>query len=251
MRPPFFAALFAFVLFALPSAAPAYDFAGETLTYEFGWNGIAAADATVKIRKGNCSEPCLAANLTVTGRKYLDLVWKIRDRIEITCFKDTYLPRTYTFFQREGRFNLDTEIWIDQKNGLLRSKRYRVDKKKRYRDKSVSMENTFGPVSSILYMRSRPLKVGDRETILAFDGKRSHQVEWQVLAKEKIKIGMGEFNALKIRPRITKSSSKDKKSNVEKVKKVTVWVTDDPAHIILKIESQAFVGHIYGELTSK
>jgi len=243
------ATFFVFVLFGIP--ARAYDFAGETLTYEFGWNGIAAADAKVKIRQGNCSESCLAASLTVTGRKYLDLVWKVRDRIEITCFRDTYLPRTYTFFQREGRFHLDTEIWVEKKAGLLRSKRYRVDKNKRYRDKSVPLENTFGPVSSILYMRARPLKVGDKEIIKAFDGKRSHMVEWRVLAKEKIKIGLGEFDALKIQPRITKSSSKDKKSNVEKVKKVLLWVTDDPAHVILKIESEAFVGHIYGELTSK
>ncbi len=228
----------------------AHDFSGENLSYEFGWKGIPAADATVKIRNGQCGKPCYGIKIEMKGKKYLDLFWKVRDRFESTCLKDNYATQRYAFYQREGSFNLDTEITYNKKAGRLTSTRFRLDKNKNYKDKSAQPEVIFGPLASILYMRSNALNVGDEKSVQVFDGKRTHTLYWKVTGKEKVKIGMGEFNALKLMPRITKSSSKDDDSKVEKVRKVTIWVSDDPSHTVLKIESEAFVGSVYAELVN-
>ncbi|MBZ0270989.1 DUF3108 domain-containing protein [bacterium] len=239
----------ALVLASVPAAAQL--FAGETLKYEFGWNGIAAADVLVKIRPGNCDEPCLAGYIEGNGRKYLDMFWRVRDRFEFTVSSKDYSPRQYAFLQREGGFKLDTRIWLDKSANLLKSRRYRVDKNKDYTDKQAPAEGMYDPLGAILYMRSRPLNVGDKETVNVFDGKRRHVLEWTVLGKERVSIKLGVFDAIKIFPRIIKSSTRDDESKVEKVKKVTIWVEDKPAHTVLKIESEAFVGHIYAELAGR
>jgi hypothetical protein len=239
------------LLIAAPTPASPYDFTGENLTYEFGWNGITAADAQVKIAGANCEGSCQKATIDITGRKYLDMFWKVRDRIESTCAKNDYSTKVYSFFQREGQYNLDTVITLDKEAKMLRSKRYRTDKNKKYKDGRETAEGVYDPLAALLYMRSQPLLVGDDKTIKVFDGKRTHWLNWKVLGKEKISTKLGDYDALKVAPRIIKSNETDSKSKVEKVKKVMLWLSDDPAHTVLRIESEAFVGHIFAELVSK
>ncbi len=247
-----YAAGIVITLLALCVTSPifAHDFSTETLKYEFGWKGIPAADATVKIRNGQCEKACYNIKIELKGKKYLDLFWKVRDRIKSTCLKEDFSTQRYIFHQREGHFNLDTEILLDKEAGKLRSTRFRLDKNKNYKDKSAKPDVIFGPLASLLHMRSQPLKVGDEKSVSVFDGKRTHILNWKVVSKETIKIGIGQYNALKLIPRITKSSSKDKKSKVDKVRKVTIWISEDLSHTVLKIESEAFVGSIYAELVN-
>ncbi|MCZ7586399.1 MAG: DUF3108 domain-containing protein [Deltaproteobacteria bacterium] len=201
-------AVLAVAALLVSAPAAAHDFAGETLAYEFGWNGIAAADVAVRVREGKCDRPCLTARIEANGRKYLDMFWKVRDRIEITCAKEQFRPMHYTFYQREGRFHLDTRIWHDEKSGRLRSSRFRVDQGKSYKDKDAEAGGTWGPISSILFMRSQPLTPGSNTTINVFDGKRTHELNWRVVGKERIKIELGEFDAIKVKPRIVRSEYK-------------------------------------------
>ncbi len=238
-------------LWLYSGAAFTYDFSGEILAYEFGWKGIPAADAIVKIRSADCAGPCYKGVIDLQGKKYLDMFWTVRDRFEVVCSKLDYKPRRFTFFQREGAFQLDTEIVLDKPMGLLRSSRVRLDRPKRLANKVAPSATTYCPLSALLYMRSRPLNVGDEESIPVFDGKRTHTLYWKVTSREKIKVPVGEFDAVRVDPKIIRSDYKDKESKVEKVKKIILWLSNDPSHTILRIESEAFVGSIYAELVRK
>jgi len=244
-------AFLAIIFLASVSHLFAYDFSGEELGYEFGWNGITAADASVKIVDKSCGEPCQSTTLLITGRKYLDMFWRVRDRLESLSTKPAFMPRNYVFYQREGQFNMDTSIELDQQAAHLRGKRFRLDKQKHFKDVEMEAQGLFDPISALLFIRSQPLQVGDERTIKVFDGKRVHWLNYKVLGTEKIKIKLGEFDTIKVAPRIIKSSSYEEKGKVEKVRQVTIWMTDSPAHTILRIESEAFVGHIFAELVKK
>lgn len=231
--------------------AGAADFAGENLEYEFGWKGIAAANASVQITEMACDGPCYAANIDIKGKPYLDMIWRVRDRIKTWAVKADYSPRKYVFYQREGGFELDTEIVLDKAEGLLKSTRFRKDKGKALTPKKAQAAGVYCPLSAILYMRAQPLEPGQRYTANVFDGKREHVIEWKVEEREKIKVGAGEFDAKRIAAQVIKSNVTDESSKVEKVRKVTIWVADAPNHLVLKVETQAFWGHIYGELIRK
>ena len=243
--------LFTVLLLFAAVASQAHDFNGEHLEYEFGWKGIPVAEAVVNINNRDCDGPCYRGTIDLQSKKYLDLIWKVRDRFEMSCVKKDYSPRHFLFKQREGRFELDTEIRLDKDAGLLKSTRYRVDKNKPYRSKKAPAKEMFCPLSALLYMRSRPLNVGDTESIQVFDGKRIHNLQWSVSGKEKVTIGLGQFDSLKVLPKITRSNEKDNESKVEKVRTVVLWISDDPSHTILKIESEVFVGSVYAELVKK
>ena len=124
------------VLSAFPAAAqecpPEVDdaslrglpFAKKDLEYEFGWNGVPAADAKVKIRAlkkdGRCQYRIVIEAKT---KSYIDWIWTMRDRIEVFADALTLLPFSYEFIQREGSYQQDTKIVFDQEKGEAHSTR--------------------------------------------------------------------------------------------------------------------------------
>jgi hypothetical protein len=63
------------------------------------------------------------------------------------------------------------------------------------------------------------------------------------LGKEVVKIDAGKFNAIKIRPQV-KTGDFFKNEDA-----LTIWVSDDDNHIVLKVESEIFVGAVAMTLT--
>lgn len=245
-----FAAVALWLLAAAP--APAVEFSGENLTYEFGWKGFTAATADVKIKDAQCDGPCWDAQIEINSTGMLDAIWKVRDRIVTKAVKADFTPRRYVFYQREGKFFLDTSITLDKATGLLRSTRYRIDQQKELTPKKSETTGTFCPLSAILYLRAQPLDVGGTYKVDVFDGKRQHTVAWAVQGTEELTVPAGTFRAKKIVGKVIKSNSRDEDSKVEKVREVTIWVADDdPEHMVLRIESSTFWGAIYGQLTRK
>jgi hypothetical protein len=84
-----------------------------------------------------------------------------------------------------------------------------------------------------------------------FDGKRQHTVEYKVVSTETINTKFGPTECFKVIPRILKSSTKDSGSKVEKVQDVTTWISTDPRHLVMRVESKAFIGSVFSELVEK
>ena len=64
------------------------------------------------------------------------------------------------------------------------------------------------------------------------------------MGKEKIKTRYGRFNAIKIRPLLIKGTI------FEGGEKMTAWISDDPNHVILRVESPISVGSIKVDMMS-
>ena len=109
----------------------------------------------------------------------------------------------------------------------------------------------YDPISALYFVRRAAFVSGKSYTLKVFDGKRRHDLTYTVLGEERIKIGLGEFDAWKIWPRIVRSSGRDAESNINKVRKAYLWIDKNSPHHVLKVESEAFVGTIYAELIER
>lgn len=230
--------------------APAIDFNGEHLVYEFGWQSISAATADVRVTTiTDGGVPCYKIVMEIRGKSKLDWIWKVRDRIETITTVDSLLCHRFFFKQREGSFHLNTDVRLDPERNLLVSTRtrFRQGETKALSSKRSTADH-FDPLSALYYVRRLELKAGEVHTIKAFDGKRTHDLTYTVLAEERIKIGLGEFDAWKIWPRIVRSSGRDAESNVNKVRKAHLWIDKKPPHNVLQVKSEVFVGKVYVEL---
>ncbi|HPM78150.1 MAG TPA: DUF3108 domain-containing protein [bacterium] len=247
------AAVLTLAIVAVVPAQGTVDFAGENLVYEFGWSGISAATAEIRVLPVvTDGVPCYKVQMRIKGQPKLDWIWKVRDEIEVVTTVADLRCKHYLFKQRESSFHLDTEIRHDKAQGLLLGSRTRLRQGEAQPLKpNHAPDDHYDPLSALIFARRAPLSLGKTYQLKAFDGKRRHDLTYTVMGEEHIKIGLGEFDAWKIWPRIERSSGADVESKVNKVRKATLWIDKQPPHHVLKVETEAFVGSIYAELIRK
>jgi hypothetical protein len=96
-------------------------------------------------------------------------------------------------------------------------------------------------VSAIYYARNinfDKYKAGDRIPFQMFLDNEVYSMYVRYLGKETIKTKYGKFRAIKFKPLLVKGNI------FEGGEKMNVWVTDDPNHIPVRIESPIAVGSI-------
>jgi len=70
------------------------------------------------------------------------------------------------------------------------------------------------------------------------DDEVYHFITIRYLGKEKIKTRYGKFNAIKFKPLLIKGTI------FEGGEKMNAWVSDDPNHLLLRVESPIAVGSV-------
>ena len=249
MRHPAYTAILVLIVAILAPCNLAADpnFDGEKLEYVFGWNGIPAATMVAKVEiLDYFGSECYSIKITGRTKPAIDLIWKMRDEFIVYTKTDGLKSIRYSFYQREGRFTQDTDIIWNYETNIARSTR--VKKHRQMKDREVDADEYMDPISALFYVRTQDLKVGDVHRIKAFDGKRTHELEYEIVDREELTVPRGTFDAYKIAPRIVKSSEQDKSSGTEKVRDIFFWVSADEKRLLLRFEAEAFVGTIYGEL---
>jgi len=228
-----------------------YSLKEGDLSYEFEWNGIAAAQAKASIkRKMHEGAECYHVVVDIRTKPFIDWLWKLRDRLEGYIEAKTFKPLRYSFRQREGSYRHDTDIIFDHKRNTATSIRTYKGKIKK---KTVDAENMLDPVSALFYLLIRPLEPGQSRILSVFDGKRVHTIKYEALGREGVKVPVGKINALKVVPSFLRSDPPRKpvKGGGEKVREVFLWVSQDRHRDIVKIESDVFVGKINAKLIGR
>ena len=102
-------------------------------------------------------------------------------------------------------------------------------------------------VSSMYYARNvdfSQLRPDDRIPFSMFLDNEVYNMYIRYVGKETIKTRYGKFNTVKIKPLLLKGSIFEGGENM------TVWVTDDPNHIPVRVESPLVVGNIKIDMMS-
>jgi len=223
---------------------------GKTsLYYEFGWNGIPAAKATVKIRQAVFDQkPAirLLANAKTIGlaRK----LWKMNDRVEALVHPETLKPLQVNIHRDEGGKVYRTNIsYLPE---TCKAKVVNVKDSGKVEKKEFECGDAYDPLTLLLVVRCLDLRVGKTIFFDVLEGDDLYRVFLDVKKKERIKVKAGTYNAFMVTPTFRKLPLKiDDDGDESKVDKVSIWVADLPEKYLLKIKSKVFVGHIYGELT--
>ena len=96
-------------------------------------------------------------------------------------------------------------------------------------------------VSGVYYARNidfNKYKVDDKIPFDMFLDDEIFHMYIRYMGKEKIKTRYGRFNAIKFKPLLLKGTI------FEGGEKMTAWVSDDPNHLLLRVESPIAVGSV-------
>lgn len=160
-----------------------------------------------------------------------DWIFKVRDRYE-SYFDTTHLqPLKFIRNVDEGGYKKIENVIFDQQNNLANTTKgvYKIPN---------CIQDV---ISAVYYARNinyNSLKINDKIPFNMFLDNEVYNLYIRYLGKEVVKTRYGKFRAIKFKPLLVKGTI------FEGGEKMTVWVSDDPNHIPLRIESPIAIGSV-------
>ena len=210
--------------------------AGESVTMKVFYSAagiyIGAGEATftntLERFNGKTTYHCVG-----DGKSYpfFDNFFKVRDRYESYIDTATLLPVKFIRNVDEGGYKIYNNVTFNHSantavttNGVFKTTSCIQD-----------------VVSAIYYARNiefEKYKVGDKIPFDMFLDDEVYHLYLRYLGKEKVKTKYGKFNAIKFKPLLIKGTI------FQGGEKMTAWISDDPNHLLLRVESPISVGSI-------
>lgn len=210
--------------------------AGEQITMKIFYSSlgmyIGAGEATFNTSlerfNGKTVYHCIGDGKTYS---FFDNFFKVRDRYESYIDTANLLPYKFIRNVDEGGYKRYNNVTFNQGAGT-----------------AVSTNGVFkvphciqDVVSTVYYARNinfSKYKVDDKIPFDMFLDDEIYHLYIRYLGKEKIKTRYGKFNAIKIKPLLIKGTI------FEGGEKMNAWISDDPNHLLLRLESPISVGTI-------
>jgi len=209
---------------------------GETLTYNvfYAVAGIYvnAGTATFSLTKDRINNtPCYHVVGEGHTNSSYDWIFKVRDRYETYFDTSNLQPLKFIRNVDEGGYKKTENVSFNQQTNT-----------------AITNEGVFklpncvqDVLSSIYYARNidfSKYKPGDKIPFSMFLDNEVFDLYIRYMGKETIKTKYGKFRAIKFKPLLVKGTI------FEGGEKMTVWVSDDPNHFPLRIESPIVVGTV-------
>ena len=167
------------------------------------------------------------------GKSYsfFDNFFKVRDRYESYIDTATLLPMKFVRSVDEGGYKIYNNVTFNHNahtavttNGIFKTTNCIQD-----------------VVSAIYYARNinfDKYKPGDKIPFDMFLDNEVYHLYLRYLGKETVKTRYGKFRAIKFKPLLIKGTI------FEGGEKMLAWISDDPNHLLLRVESPITVGSI-------
>ncbi len=209
---------------------------GEVITMKVFYNSmgiyIGAGEATftssLERFNGKMVYHCVGEGKSYS---FFDNFFKVRDRYETYIDTTNLFPLKFIRNVDEGGYKIYNNVTFNHTAGT-----------------AVSTNGVFKTpnciqdvISSIYYARNinfNQYKAGDKIPLDMFLDDEVYHLYIRYLGKENVKTRYGKFRAIKFKPLLVKGTI------FEGGEKMTVWVSDDPNHVVLRVESPIVVGTI-------
>jgi hypothetical protein len=209
---------------------------GEVVTMKVFYSAlgayIGAGEATFSVNleryNGKPVYHCVGEGKTYS---FFDNFFKVRDRYESYIDTASLLPYKFIRNVDEGGYKKYNNVTFNQSANTATST-----------NGVFKVTNCIQDVVSAVYYARNinfdSYKVGDKIPFDMFLDDEVFHLYIRYLGKEKIKTRYGKFNAIKFKPLLIKGTI------FEGGEKMTAWVSDDPNHLLLRVESPISVGSI-------
>ena len=230
----------------LPLQASGMPFApGERLEYELRWENIPAGSAILEVHSPKTINGETAHHFVLTAQSnaFIDLFYKVRDRIDAYADLDMTCSVHYEKRQNEGHHKRNEVVVFDWGAQEARYTNYG-----RSRPAIELMAGSFDPLSAFYFSRTVGLDIGQRLERPITDGRRNVIGRLRVVAREKITLQNGAcYDTFRVEPELNQVGGVFKES---KDARIHLWITADERRIPVRIKSKVVVGHFVGELVS-
>ncbi len=226
------------------SDAPLPFAPGEKLVFHLRWGLISAGKATLEVLPTQDMDGTAATHFVLTAEtnSFVDLFYKVRDRID--SYTDEAVTRSlhYTKHQREGSHRKKIQVTFDWHRNTAQYANYGKAKAP-----VTILPGTFDPLG-ILYF-ARRFDHGRHQLLErpVTDGKKCVIGRATVVRRETIQVPAGVYDTFLLKPDLRDVGGvfeKDREAHIH------LWVTADQRRMPVKVKSKVIVGSFVGELVT-
>jgi hypothetical protein len=211
-------------------------------TYHFGWSGFTAGVGDMHFTRTADKR----FQLEATGRT-IGLVrawWKLDATYRGFANAETLRPIESKQTEIYRRKKLVTDLTFTDA-GVTRTRTEGTGAKT---GKTFNFPGLFDLHSALLYLRSQPLSDRSAYSIVVYPATSAYLITVTVLGRERVTVRAGAYNAIKIDLQLKRLGKNLELEPHRKFRRGTIWISDDPNRIPLRIEAQIFVGTVFAEL---
>lgn len=217
------------------------------LQYEFGWNSVAAATADLRLLRTGDDHLQVEATGHTTG--LVRGLWNFESKhvgiVETRTLRPLQVRETET--ERAKKSNLELDYTPE---GVVSRQSEQRGSSVKSKTREFKFPNVLSLEAALLYVRSQPLQDGAVERIVVYPSTAAYLATVSVLGRERITVATGSYDAIRLNLQLKKIGKKRELLPHKKFKNATVWLSEDPNRLVLRIEAHIFIGTVFAELQS-
>ena len=215
--------------------------------YGLGWSGFPGANADVRLTKPSAGRYQLDGTIHTTG--LVRTLWKF-DGIHSSRV-DAGTLHSVEMKQVENVRNKKTVTSLSfDSSGVTSRETETPGKGVGPKIRRFDFPNLFDLYSALLYLKSQPLQDRSIQRIVVYPATSAYLTTVTVLGRERLTVPSGTYNAIKVDLQLSKIGKNRELVPHRKFRRATVWLSDDPDRLLLRIQAQIFVGTVFAELQS-
>lgn len=230
-----------------PAEAPFPTLAPFRATYRFGWEGVGAGGATVEVTRGSAPD-----RLKIVARggpsSLIRKLWNYQAIYVGESGDDGGVPSWFRIDEEVAKGDLLSEAVFGD-DSLLASHRFVWEPKPWTITRLPGVRDLF---AAMLFVRSQPLRNGDRLRLTVFPDQNPYLVDLTVAGRDTLTILGKKTPAIRftigIRTIETRGPNAGRLAPHRKFRSGRVWMSDNARRLPLRAEVDVFIGSVFAEL---
>lgn len=233
-----------------PPTTPFPPIEGFEASYRFGWEGVAAGGAVVRITEA--PDPS-RRRITASGgpNEWVHKLWNYRADYYGEAGEDGQVPSWFHMDEdilkgSQGMFLSDASFTPD---AVFACHRFTTENKPWLYSPLPGVRDLF---TAMLFVRSQPLHDGDRLRLTVFPDRNPYLVDLTVEGRDVVKLMGREITAIRFTVGIQRIELLGERNGRlaphKKFHSGRVWMSDDKRRLPLRAEVDVFIGAVFAEL---
>lgn len=219
------------------------------LDYTLAWNNrINAGEFQVSIEKTEEESTRFIGDATGRSTGFARVLWPYDFRARSLVDENSLRPIIFQLREKERNEESSYDIVFEDNRQIFTT----TSKKKQEEAKTATnrFQFDFGQdvLSSAFYLRSQSLEPGEEVNMVVTPFNKPYIAKFTVLGSEERKIKGTRYQTIKLDAQIGKVNPDLSIKTYEKIKKTTLWVSDDEYRIPLELQSEISFGFVSARL---
>lgn len=226
---------------------PSFINIGEKHILQASYTGINAASIVIEVRPQirYQSQDVYHFQAKAKTADFYKWIYSLNDIVDSLVDKQNFISWKYSLIQKEKNKDIEDVQFYDR-NSLNAYSYYKKSKSGNVSEEKKQNEIPYYGVdyfSSLFFVRGLPLNEKDHYIFPTTTRSETWLMSVKVVAKEKIKLGIGEFSTIKLELMTKYTGDLAKKGPID------IWLSDDDKRILLMAKAVVNIGSIKLELS--